>query len=158
MSSRQPEHVPGVLAEVVTPYERAMARAQKRDSKERERLAGTSNADFESKHPRGGKGSSEGGKFIRKGSSGSAVAGLQRRLGGLDDGKFGPNTETLVRAFQRRYGLTVDGVVGRQTATALLGDAKAARKVKTGRMSKSQRRQLAKRKRSTTRTQGGVLV
>jgi hypothetical protein len=46
---------------------------------------------------------------------GESVRWLQRQLGLTDDGKFGPNTETAVRAMQRRSGLGVDGVAGRQT-------------------------------------------
>jgi peptidoglycan hydrolase-like protein with peptidoglycan-binding domain len=58
---------------------------------------------------------------LREGSEGVAVRGLQRRLNdaGFDageiDGRFGPNTETAVRAFQEAKGLDVDGVVGPQT-------------------------------------------
>jgi peptidoglycan hydrolase-like protein with peptidoglycan-binding domain len=36
------------------------------------------------------------------------------------DGDFGPQTEEAVKRFQANAGLTVDGVVGRQTWTALL--------------------------------------
>ena len=36
------------------------------------------------------------------------------------DGIFGPKTEAAVRAFQQNENLSVDGIVGRQTWTALL--------------------------------------
>jgi peptidoglycan hydrolase-like protein with peptidoglycan-binding domain len=58
---------------------------------------------------------------LRNGSRGIAVRGLERRLiaagFGVDDvdGHFGAQTEAAVRAFQRRYELPVDGVVGQQT-------------------------------------------
>ncbi len=35
------------------------------------------------------------------------------------DGAFGEDTEAAVRAFQRKNGLVVDGIVGRQTMAAL---------------------------------------
>jgi peptidoglycan hydrolase-like protein with peptidoglycan-binding domain len=66
--------------------------------------------------------------LLFRGSEGSAVAALQRRLNEEDttdpeldvDGIFGPLTEAAVLAFQRRTpGLQVDGVVGPQTAAAL---------------------------------------
>lgn len=62
------------------------------------------------------------------GSEGPQVSELQRRLkaayasyaGQLPvDGDFGPLTDAAVREFQRRSGLTVDGIVGAQTAAAL---------------------------------------
>lgn len=56
---------------------------------------------------------------LRRGSSGPAVVDLQRRLLITADGKFGPATETAVKAFQRSRGLTADGIVGRQTWAAL---------------------------------------
>jgi peptidoglycan hydrolase-like protein with peptidoglycan-binding domain len=58
---------------------------------------------------------------LRSGSEGVAVRGLQRRLidagFGIDDvdGRFGPQTEAALRAFQERYELDVDGVAGPQT-------------------------------------------
>lgn len=67
--------------------------------------------------------------LLYRGSTGAAVAELQRRLktayalyaGDLEvDGIFGPQTEAAVREFQRRTpGLKVDGVVGPATAAAL---------------------------------------
>lgn len=61
---------------------------------------------------------------LRLNSRGEAVKELQRRLtaAGLPtpaDGWFGPVTDKLVRTFQRRKGLLVDGVVGPITWYAL---------------------------------------
>ena len=53
------------------------------------------------------------------------VRALQQRLvragerPGPLDGRFGPLTEAAVERFQAGHGLAVDGIVGRQTATAL---------------------------------------
>lgn len=65
-------------------------------------------------------------KWLRRGDSGSAVITLQRQLqahgfyvGGKLDGVFGDGTEDAVRHFQAAKGLTVDGVVGPATRTAL---------------------------------------
>ena len=38
-----------------------------------------------------------------------------------DDDFFGPAADAAVRAFQKKRGLTVDGIVGRETWPALLG-------------------------------------
>lgn len=64
---------------------------------------------------------------LRRGSDGEAVEGLQRRLvvHGFPiaiDGDFGPGTETAVRSFQAQHGLTVDGLVGRDTLARLAKD------------------------------------
>lgn len=62
---------------------------------------------------------------LRRGSKGSAVTELQKKLkrwgyySGAVDGVFGNGTEAAVKAFQRKNGLTADGVVGPKTAAAL---------------------------------------
>jgi len=68
---------------------------------------------------------------LKDGSTGAFVRALQERLKGLRyfpgniDGNYGPRTEASVREFQSAYHLTVDGVVGRNTWSAL--DAAVAR-------------------------------
>lgn len=68
------------------------------------------------------------------GMSGETVKSMQKllkKLGYLSDadGYFGSGTESAVRAFQKRNGLSVDGKVGRYTMAKLVsGDAKAAAK------------------------------
>lgn len=58
---------------------------------------------------------------LRKGDSGQQVRALQKILGGLTvDGDFGPLTKAAVEAYQRQYGLDVDGVVGPKTWGTLL--------------------------------------
>lgn len=59
------------------------------------------------------------GATIQEGSTGAAVARVQRALGISADGRFGPQTRAAVQQFQRSAGLTVDGVVGPNTAAAL---------------------------------------
>ena len=74
-----------------------------------------------------------GGATLRQGSTGSAVEQLQFWLNTLAqydagipstavDGVFGSRTAAAVRAFQRREGLTADGVVGRTTWTTLYNE------------------------------------
>ena len=63
---------------------------------------------------------------LRRGAKGEAVRKLQTALEeisrgtdvpppGAVDGDFGPKSEASVRGFQRRAGVTADGVVGDQT-------------------------------------------
>ncbi|MGI9383230.1 MAG: peptidoglycan-binding domain-containing protein [Methyloligellaceae bacterium] len=55
-------------------------------------------------------------RTLKLGSKGKAVRELQTLLGNLlADGDFGPVTEHAVREFQRKHGLTDDGVVGPKT-------------------------------------------
>ncbi|MBN1776630.1 MAG: peptidoglycan-binding protein [Clostridiales bacterium] len=53
--------------------------------------------------------------------------GLNRLDYGLNvDGEFGPLTEAAVKDFQEKYGLEVDGIVGRKTWKALIDAVNAA--------------------------------
>ena len=62
---------------------------------------------------------------LKRGSRGDLVRQLQTRLrswgyySGTIDGVYGAKTESAVRAFQKRNGLTADGIVGQKTAAAL---------------------------------------
>ena len=62
---------------------------------------------------------------LRQGSTGGEVKEVQRRLkkwgyySGAVDGIFGAGTRSAVLSFQRKNGLTADGVVGRATYKAL---------------------------------------
>ena len=58
---------------------------------------------------------------LREGDTGTQVKLLQKALTalgfspGIADGTFGPGTKTAVQDFQNQNGLTVDGVVGKET-------------------------------------------
>ena len=62
---------------------------------------------------------------LKRGSQGDEVVTLQKKLkqwgyyDGAVDGIFGSGTEKAVQYFQRKNGLTADGVVGAKTAAAL---------------------------------------
>lgn len=62
---------------------------------------------------------------MKKGSNGKEVAEAQRKLKKVlnknlsIDGDFGPVTEKAVKEFQRRFGLTADGIIGRRTSAKL---------------------------------------
>jgi putative chitinase len=57
---------------------------------------------------------------VRRGSTGDAVKRIQRKLGLVQDGDFGPATERAVMAWQRANGLVADGIVGPKTLEAML--------------------------------------
>jgi GH24 family phage-related lysozyme (muramidase) len=52
------------------------------------------------------------GHLIKSGSKGKDVERIQRAVGADPDGIYGPKTEAAVKAYQKRHGLTVDGIVG----------------------------------------------
>ena len=62
---------------------------------------------------------------LRQGSKGGEVKEVQRRLKnwgyykGAIDGVYGPSTVEAVKAFQRKNGLTPDGIAGKATYAAL---------------------------------------
>lgn len=61
---------------------------------------------------------------MKLGSTGADVKALQKFLNQLDyhlveDGVFGQGTKTAVESFQKAVGLSVDGIVGSQTLSAL---------------------------------------
>ncbi len=78
-----------------------------------------------------------GGTTLRQGSTGSAVEQVQFWLNTLAqydsaipsvtvDGVYGTGTANAVRVFQRRYGLTVDGVAGQNTWNELYDSSGAS--------------------------------
>ena len=58
-------------------------------------------------------------KTTKKGSKGEWVRKLQEALGVLVDGKFGSDTEAVLKAWQLDHGLEADGIAGRITYRAL---------------------------------------
>ena len=75
--------------------------------------------------------------LLRKGDRGDDVKLLQHRLNLLgwqltEDGIWGVQTDSAVRGYQYRAGLTVDGIVGAKTKAALIRDAILARAAEIG--------------------------
>ncbi|MFF0144637.1 peptidoglycan hydrolase-like protein with peptidoglycan-binding domain [Amycolatopsis sulphurea] len=75
----------------------------------------------------GGPAPAQPGTTLKRGSQGPAVTALQRRLNAwypayshlTADGVYGVGTESVVKEFQRRAGLTADGIAGPRTLAAL---------------------------------------
>jgi putative chitinase len=61
--------------------------------------------------------------LLKLGSEGEDVKKLQEKLGVDPIGKFGPKTETAVKAWQSANGLTADGIVGQGTWSKLMGES-----------------------------------
>ena len=75
--------------------------------------------------------------LLRKGDRGDDVKLLQHRLNILgwqltEDSIWGVQTDSAVRGYQYRAGLTVDGIVGAKTRAALIRDAILARAAEIG--------------------------
>ena len=75
--------------------------------------------------------------LLRKGDRGDDVKLLQHRLNLVgsqltEDGIWGVQTDSAVRGYQYRAGLTVDGIVGAKTRAALIRDAILARAAEMG--------------------------
>jgi hypothetical protein len=85
----------------------------------------------EGKHKRGA-----GGKFVTSNSSGAEAKGAAKKLGA---NKLTPE---LIRAYQKKHGLKVDGVIGHQTALALSGKIGEAKRTKTGALTEDDRKAL----------------
>ncbi len=116
-----PTVIGGVKAQTATPTERVITLAKKEDKRRRE--------DTPAPLPETGETEDRATVFtaavLRQGSSGGEVKEVQRRLknwgyytGGVD-GVFGAATKKAVIAFQKKNGLTADGVVGKATYQAL---------------------------------------
>ena len=58
---------------------------------------------------------------LKLGSNNDNVKKLQTELGLLADGNFGPKTEVAVKEWQKRNGVTVDGIVGDDTWLKMFG-------------------------------------
>lgn len=54
-------------------------------------------------------------RTLRLGDKGDDVRNLQRKLGLIPDGSFGPETEKAVKSFQAEKGLATDGIAGSAT-------------------------------------------
>lgn len=61
--------------------------------------------------------------LLKLGSEGEDVKKLQIKLGVDPIGKFGPKTDTAVKDWQSKNGLTPDGVVGPNTWAKLMGES-----------------------------------
>jgi hypothetical protein len=64
-------------------------------------------------------GGAGGRATLRRGATGEQVKELQKLLGLVPDGSFGPRTEAAMRAVQRAFGMVPDGIVGPKTWAAL---------------------------------------
>lgn len=93
----------------------------------------------------------ENGMFIQTGDSGAEVRAVGAALGERSlSNQFDDNMETAVRNYQQDNGLLVDGIVGQQTAGALLG--KDGENINPGEIKESQKKALVKQMRTSNAT------
>lgn len=93
----------------------------------------------------------ENGMFIQTGDSGAEVRAVGAALGSRQlNNTFDEQMAQEVRNYQQDNGLLVDGIVGSQTATALLG--KDADKKNPGEITESQKKALIKQMRTSNAT------
>ncbi|MBX0319735.1 N-acetylmuramoyl-L-alanine amidase [Shouchella clausii] len=83
----------------------------------------------------GGKGQATklGSRILRNQKpmlSGEDVKAVQRAVGVTVDGIFGPATETAVRNYQQARGLQIDGIVGQETVKAIINNIQPITKSK----------------------------
>ena len=62
---------------------------------------------------------------LKLGSKGDAVKLLQAKLGAVQDGDFGKKTEALVKEWQKKNKLAIDGIVGPKTWEKMFGTTEA---------------------------------
>lgn len=93
------------------------------------------------------------------------MRGVQAAAGVKRDGQYGERTRAAVMKFQREHGLVVDGIVGHQTALAMAGKLKAAKRAKPGKLKPADRTKLARARaearnapRAPERARGGRVV
>ena len=63
---------------------------------------------------------------LKQGSKGELVKEVQRAVGVKVDGVYGPDTVKAVKAYQKKNGLTADGIVGAKTWEKINGNASYA--------------------------------
>jgi peptidoglycan hydrolase-like protein with peptidoglycan-binding domain len=124
----------------------AVAEAEAQDE-----YKGTGDGTFEEgKHQRGAD-----GKFITKGASGPEVRAIGDALGMTNlPNEFDDRMEERVREFQQSNGLLVDGLVGRQTAAAML-EQEDADTAKPGDITDRQMKRLVKQMRRSNAQKRG---
>lgn len=57
--------------------------------------------------------------ILKRGLAGEPVRRLQAKLGVPEDGEFGPETESALKAWQKSKGLSADGIAGPDTFMAM---------------------------------------
>lgn len=127
MSVKQVQRAVGVKADGLYGHDTKAAVARYQREKLGVTVDGLWGKSTEAAHKRKGKVAKTAGSLLRRWSKGAQVRRLQRGLNKSFpaysklrvDGIYGPATERAVREFQRRSGLSVDGVVGRNTRKEL---------------------------------------